>query len=120
MEEQTVVERVISFLMQHDSRFQLFVTTSNGSVLPNDSEKIIYNLLGFKMRNNDEITYYVDPKAFRDEICKNMHPRTVREILIKKNIIETEPNGRDKRCSFITPRRGMTTITIKNNYEDDI
>jgi hypothetical protein len=81
VEDNAIIEHVIEFLMQHESRFRK---------VHDFEERTIINCLGFMEKTRTDATiFYVIPKLFREEMCRRMGEsvKTVRGILQKANIL---------------------------------
>jgi putative DNA primase/helicase len=110
VEDDALIEHVIGFLVQHESRFKKIHSIE---------ERTIINCLGFMEKMQTDATiFYIIPKLFRKEMCKGMNVKMVRKILKKANILQMEyiRNGeRDKRILIDGKQIMLTTLVVKND-----
>jgi uncharacterized protein (DUF927 family) len=110
LEDYAIIEHVIGFLVQHESRFKKIHSIE---------ERTIINCLGFMGKTQDATIFYIIPKLFREEMCKGMNVKMVRKILKKANILQMEyiRNGeRDKRTLIDGKQIMLTTLVVKNDF----
>jgi putative DNA primase/helicase len=88
-EDHAILDRVHGFLTRHGDRFRKGY----------DDERTITNRLGFSEAQSDKIVYYVIPKLFKEELCRGMSFKTVRNVLRAAEILEVDADGKDKRYS---------------------
>ncbi|MDR2646078.1 MAG: DUF927 domain-containing protein [Holosporaceae bacterium] len=107
-EDHMIIEHVIGFLMQHESRYRKIYDFE---------ERTIVNCLGFMEKTTDATVFYIIPKLFREEMCKGMNVKMVRKILKKARILEIDADGQNPKCPVYVHERRLRLITlIVNNY----
>ena len=114
-EEQEIVQYIIDFLMQHEASFK---KSQNGisEILP--ETRVILKCFGYVEKRLNEVIYYVFPTVFKEDICKKYSFKTVRKILSKKDMLDTDKDGKDKKAIFDGKRARMTTIIV--NTKDGV
>jgi hypothetical protein len=74
VEDYAIIEHVIGFVVQHESRFKK---------IRDIEERTIINCLGFIEKRQNATIFYIIPKLFHEEMCKGMNVKVIRKILKK-------------------------------------
>jgi uncharacterized protein (DUF927 family) len=107
VEDHAIIEHVIGFVVQHESRFKK---------IRDIEERTIINCLGFMEKRQNATIFYIIPKLFRKEMCKGMNVEMVRKILKKARILEVDVDGQNPKCAaYIHERRLRLVTLIVNN-----
>lgn len=104
-EEQYIVENVSTFLLANAARFD--TRQGIGGTPPRDR-------LGYMDKESGkEAIYYIYPALFKT-ICNGMNPKTVREALKQRGILETYEDGRAKYVETKDGRQRLLIISFNN------
>lgn len=105
-ENRQILEQARSFLELHGhSRF----FDLNGF-----SDQKVNNMAGYKTAYKDEITFYISPTVFKNEICKGFSRRTVISVLIDSGYLLLDHN-RSYRQQKRTPDGVKKVYVISGN-----
>jgi uncharacterized protein (DUF927 family) len=74
----------------------------------------IHNMAGYKRVYKDEVTFFVSPSVFQQEICKNFNRKTVISLLIEQGFLLKDHNG-DYRQQKWTPDGNKKVYVISGN-----
>ncbi|MDR1196516.1 MAG: DUF927 domain-containing protein [Endomicrobium sp.] len=114
-EEQEIIQHVLNFLMQYESRFRK---------IEENRDRMINDCLGYMNVCSEKKTYYINPKPFREEICRGMNHKMVKKTLLRGELLRCDGNNKDPKCpSYIDSNRPrMVTLVVKisddKNKED--
>ncbi|MBQ3564650.1 MAG: DUF927 domain-containing protein [Alphaproteobacteria bacterium] len=110
-EETAIVEDVLQFLQQNESRFRRIHRNdpNQGFVYQDEGNRNVKWLGGFESKEESRI-YYVFPNAFKDEICKWKSSKMYRKILQKRGVMLTYTDGKDRRYTINGDRIRMVTL----------
>lgn len=77
------------------------------------------NRAGYRQDGENGPTYYIEPEAFKKEVCKGFDPRAVARALIEKKALEVGGDGRDTRKSLLPDgRRTRVYVVTPALWED--
>jgi putative DNA primase/helicase len=112
VEDENIVQHVKDCLMQHSARL---IELRDGKT---EENRTTYNLLGYFQKDNNTTTYYIIPKSFKKEICKDFSVKTIRNTLKKKGMLEMD--GKDNPKKTVNGSRvHFVTIVVKRDSLDE-
>ena len=113
-EETEIVEYVLQFLKQNESRFRPICRNGlNQGFMYQYSDSRNIKWLGGIESNEGRRIYYIFPTAFKDEICKGQDVKMCRKILQKRGIMRTYNDDTDIRYTLNRDRIRMVTLCFE-------
>lgn len=104
-EPATMLEQVRGFLSAHgESRFTEWD--------PSAAATRTINRAGYRRQGDDGPTYYVEPEAFKREVCAGFDPRAVAKVLADAGALKGDSEGRDTVKTRLPDERNTRVYVI--------
>jgi len=104
-EPAAMLEQVRGFLSAHgESRF------TDWNAQPGDVRTI--NRAGYRRKGDDGPTYYVEPEAFKRDVCAGFDPRAVSKVLADAGALKLGGDGRDTVKTRLPDNRSARVYVV--------
>lgn len=113
-EESEIVEDVLQFLQQNESRFRhIHRNDLNQGLIYQDEDNRNTKWVGGMEVKGEQRIYYIFPNAFKEEICKGKSRKLYRKVLKERGFMLTYNDGKDIRYTINGERMRMVTLCFK-------